>query len=332
METEVGLAAANSHSFINFCLLLFIVATILMSGRIAAGEPAIDLGVASQTKIERIKPPATDQGRSTLPETLRQIVESMAESVGPTNIDRQSLSPDRRKVAIHYRIPRLKQRFLVATESEGAVRPEVRDEVTVTDIAWMPDSSSLAFAIKDVTGPNRAAEVLLYNLVTRQAAPIVRIENSDVYHLAWHPRGTGLAFLVSDLAHIGDRMHGNLYLHKLGGQTIRLTQDFTSVSPAWSPSGQLLAVGNEQFVGRPKSEAGVALYSEHGMLVSKLPLRGRLGRVPEDLQVDTVRWSNDQQLLLRMSLFHGLEQSATHVSWYRISFPAAMLREGIPSH
>jgi TolB protein len=108
----------------------------------------------------------------------------------------------------------------------------------VPNAAWSPDGETIAyFRYGQSTGSNnKEIQLHLMDLDTETDRIILALESSGSLGLSWSPDGTKLVF------GLGSIKSSNLFVLDIPSQqTVQITDDGLSDSPAWSPYGDVIA-------------------------------------------------------------------------------------------
>lgn len=283
----------------------------------AAEESGKQVVAVADVVVEPLKsPPPPPRIVPEAPADVRRSAGRVLARVGSVRQFRLMTAPDRRRAAALYFIdsPDYLYRLLLVDAAGGTERP-VRD-AAVGEVAWRPDSRGLA-----VITVNAAHAVVYYDVRQKKLRTLHAFPDTIPYWLRWRPRGDGMALLVTDQKHIGDRMHGNLYLLDMSGSIRQLTQGFSWVSPAWSPSGARLAVGNESLSS--DGDPSVAIFDADGDLWRRIGLMEQVKRAGREAQITSLWWTSNRALIVGIGTFDGREVQDR--AWYRITLPVVAM-------
>jgi tricorn protease len=170
-----------------------------------------------------------------VPITLRGAPASAGDRhLSETNFQSMALSPDGKKVAIvaHGEV------FAAPAKDGGAAERITETGLPQTDLAWAPDSRSLAY----VAQHGVVGQVVVYDFATRKAHVLTTGQAFDSAP-SWSPDGKMLAY-------IRNRRELRLLTLGAGGAVARdvalytgAVAPFQGVRPAWSPDSRWLAFG-----------------------------------------------------------------------------------------
>jgi dipeptidyl aminopeptidase/acylaminoacyl peptidase len=257
----------------------------------------------------------TPSRRTQVDPKLATILATAEKNLGKESVVDRLVAPDGQKVAIYHRRTATRFSLTLITSTQTAPIAPVSPDLDVGSIAWHPNSTVLAF-VTAATG-SFGSTVWQYDLQKGQRSRLAHFGDQQAYALAWNRQGNVLALLLADQAHAGDRYHGNLVLVAQDGGIRQLTTNFAMVSPSWSPSGQMVAAGNEALIGEPKSESGISVFGLDGKKIRHEPSPGIKGADP-DSQVDRVIWESETTILVRFSVFRGSGAAEEGVRWFKL--------------
>jgi hypothetical protein len=243
------------------------------------------------------------------------ILERTEASLGKESVVERAVAPDGRKVALYHRLTPTRFSLTLITSTQTTAITPAPPDLDVGSTAWHPNSTVLAF-VTAATG-SFGSTVWQYDLQKGQRSRLAHFADQQAYALTWNRQGKVLALLLADQAHTGDRYHGNLVLVTQDGAVRQLTTKFAMVSPSWSPSGQMVAVGDEALIGEPKSGSGIIIFSHEGKKVRYEP-SPRIKDADPDSQIDKVIWESEATVLVRFSVFRGSGTAEQGVKWFKL--------------
>ena len=112
--------------------------------------------------------------------------------------------------------------------------------ISVSQIAWSPDGSQIAFIREFFVGHSEADFQHELWIMNSDGSEPHKVVDRQIESFSWSPDGSRIAFTEQAVA--GERFVWDLYVMDADGRSVeRLTQDGQSRQPSWSPDGEKLA-------------------------------------------------------------------------------------------
>jgi Tol biopolymer transport system component len=112
--------------------------------------------------------------------------------------------------------------------------------ISVSQLAWSPDGSQIAFIRNFLDGRTEAERRHELWVMDADGSQPHKVTDRQVVSFSWSPDGSRIA--IAEQALVGERYTWDIYVMDAdGGRVERLTQNGRSRGPAWSPDGKKLA-------------------------------------------------------------------------------------------